>query len=144
MRRDGVAPRDAAARWASVWRSAWEARDPDPIVSLYAPDALVWIEAFREPARGPEGVRAYLERVFADERDVRAWFGQPVVGDGRIAVEWWAALQEDARPVTLAGVSVLRFDASGLVVEQRDSWNRAQGLREPGPGWGREDVPAPT
>jgi hypothetical protein len=144
MRRDGMALRGAAARWASVWRHGWEARDPDPIVELYAPGALVWIEAFREPARGPAGVRAYLEAVFADERDVRAWFGQPVVGDGRVAVEWWAVLEEAGRPMTLAGVSVLRFDGSGLVVEQRDSWNRADGRREPGPGWGREDVPAPT
>lgn len=139
-----MTPRDAAARWASVWRRAWEAGDPDPIVALYARDTVVSIEAFRAATRGPDGVRSYLEAVFADEREVRAWFGEPIVGDGRVAVEWWAALEEDGRPVTLAGVSVLRFDPDGLVSEQRDSWNRAEGRREPGPRWGREDVPAST
>lgn len=131
-----VTPRDAAARWASVWRSGWEAGEPDPIVALYAPAARVWIEAFRTPARGPDGVRAYLAPVFADERAVRAWFGEPIVGGDRVAVEWWAALEEGGRPITLAGVSVLRFDAEGLVIEQRDSWNRAEGRRQPGSRWG--------
>ncbi len=139
-----MTPRDAGARWALVWRGAWEARDPDPIVALYAPGALVWIEAFRSPARGPQGVRAYLEPVLAEEREVRAWFGDPVVDGDRVAVEWWAALEEAGRPVTLAGVSILRFDADGLVVEQRDSWNQADGRRSPDPGWGREDLPATT
>jgi hypothetical protein len=32
---------------------------------------------------------------------------------------------------------VLRFDAAGLVVEQRDTWNQADGRREPPEGWGR-------
>jgi hypothetical protein len=37
----------------------------------------------------------------------------------------------------LAGTSVLRFDADGLVVEQRDAWNQADRRREPQEGWGR-------
>ena len=41
----------------------------------------------------------------------------------RAAVEWWASWVEDGRPLTLAGVTVLRFDARGKVVDQRDYWN---------------------
>jgi hypothetical protein len=60
-----------------------------------------------------------------------------VVGDGRAAIEWWAAVTENGIEITLAGTSVLRFDADGLVVEQRDTWNQAEGRRQPPGGWGR-------
>lgn len=53
----------------------------------------------------------------------------------RAAVEWWASLVEEGREITLAGTSVLRFGPDGLVIEQRDTWNQADGRSEP-PGGG--------
>jgi hypothetical protein len=66
---------------------------------------------------------------------VGAWFGEPVVDGDRAAVQWWAALVENDSEVTLAGTSVLRFDGEGLVVDEWDAWNMADGRREPPPGW---------
>ena len=41
----------------------------------------------------------------------------------RAAVEWSAETKlKDGGTEKLAGVSLLRFDADGLVVEQRDFW----------------------
>jgi hypothetical protein len=59
------------------------------------------------------------------------------VGADRAAIEWWAALRENGVEITLAGTSVIRFDEHGLVIEQRDAWNQAEGRREPPEGWGR-------
>ena len=126
--------RDAARRWAETWRTAWEALDADPIVALYGPEVTFSTEAFREPYRGPAGVRAYVERVFAEERAPRVWTSQPIVDGDRAAVSWWAALSEEGRETTLAGTSVLRFDAAGLVAEQWDAWNLASGRRRPPAG----------
>ncbi|MCA1569213.1 MAG: nuclear transport factor 2 family protein [Chloroflexi bacterium] len=128
---------DAARRWAATWQRAWELKDLDAIVALYAPDVVASSEPFREVDHGLDGVRGYVSGAFADESDVRAWFGEPVVDGERAAVEWWAALREAGEEVTLAGTSVLRFDAHGLVVAQRDTWNMATGRREPPDGWGR-------
>ncbi|HYN64449.1 MAG TPA: nuclear transport factor 2 family protein [Candidatus Limnocylindrales bacterium] len=126
----------AARRWAEVWRSAWEAQDTDAIVALYHPDAVFSTQPFRAPYLGQAGVREYVSQAFADEDAVRAWVGRPVVDGDRATVEWWAALTENGAETTLAGTSVLRFDADGLVVEQRDTWNQADGRREPPDGWG--------
>ena len=123
--------RDAARRWAETWRTAWEALDLDPIVALYASDATFSTEPFREPYRGPEGVRAYVERVFGEEEAPRVRTSEPIVDGDRAAISWWASLQEDGAEVTLAGTSVLRFDAERLVVEQWDAWNAADGRRDP-------------
>jgi hypothetical protein len=51
-------------------------------------------------------------------------------------VQWWAALTENEREITLAGTSVLRFDERGLVVWQWDAWDEMTGRRDPPPGWG--------
>jgi hypothetical protein len=43
---------------------------------------------------------------------------------------------DEGKEVTLAGISVLRFGAGGLVAEQHDYWTLANGRRRPPPGWG--------
>jgi hypothetical protein len=128
--------RAAARRWARTWQSAWEAFDVEAIVALYADDALFSSQPFRTPYRGRDGVREYVSQAFTEEADVRAWFGEPVVEGQRAAVEWWAALRENGSDVTLAGTSALRFDDEGRVVEQRDTWNQADGRVDPPSGWG--------
>ena len=131
-----MTPADAARRWAATWQHAWEALDVDAIVALYHPDAVFSSQPFRPVRRGREGVRAYVSGAFAEEREVRAWFGTPIVDGERAAVEWWAALVDEGREVTLAGTSVLRIDADGLVLEQRDTWNVGDGRSESPEGWG--------
>lgn len=123
--------RDAARRWAETWRTAWERLDDEPIVALYSPDATFSTEPFRKPHRGPEGVREYVGRVFGEEAAPRVWTSAPIVDGDRAAISWWASLQEDGADVTLAGTSVLRFDADGLVVAQWDAWNATEGRRDP-------------
>ena len=126
---------EAAARWARTWASGWEALDPEPIVALYAPGAVLSTEPFRVPYRGRDGVRAYVSRAFASEEEPRVWFAEPVVEGNRAAVSWWASLREDGAETTLAGTSMLRFDEHGAVVEQWDAWNVLAGRRDP-PGSG--------
>ena len=118
---------EAAARWARIWHDAWQAQDTDAVVTLYAPSARFSTQAFREPHHGQEGVRQYVERAFSEERDPRVWVGEPIVTEDRAAIEWWAAVVENDAEITLAGVSVLRFDRG----RARD---RAMGLVESGRG----------
>jgi ketosteroid isomerase-like protein len=123
--------RPAAARWAHAWKHAWEALDPEPIVALYAPDATFSSEPFREAYRGQAGVRSYVERVFGEEGDVRVRLSAPIVDGDRASISWWASLREHGEDVTLAGTSVLRFDAAGLVAQQWDAWNVLPQRRDP-------------
>ena len=126
----------AARRWAEAWEQGWRDLELEPIAALYADDVAFRSAPFR-PAVDGEGARAYVEQAFAEESDVELCrFGEPrVTGDGA-TVEWWCVLQEEGRLATLAGVSVLRFGADGLVVEQRDYWHLADGRHEPPPDWG--------
>ena len=103
----------AARRWADVWSRAWPVHDVDAIAGLYADSASYRALAFREPDLGRTGARRYLEENFAIEANVECWFGPPLVSGERAAVEWWSSWIERDQELTLAGVTVLRFDGDG-------------------------------
>jgi hypothetical protein len=126
----------AAARlWSTTWERAWPVKDIEAITALYADQATYRAVAFREPDLGLSGVRGYLTRNFAAENDIACRFGEPVAAGDRAAIEWWASWVEDGQPVTLAGVTVLRFDPDGHVVDHRDYWNQSDTHRRPYAGW---------
>jgi ketosteroid isomerase-like protein len=125
----------AARRWKETWERAWPVRDVDAIAALYSEDAVYRALAFREPDRGLAGVRRYLEENFAAEEEIECWFGEPVVEGDRAAVEWWGSWVEEGRTLTLAGTTVLRFDDSGRVIDQRDYWNEVERRDPPYDGW---------
>jgi hypothetical protein len=123
-----VSAADAAGNWVDTWSRAWPEADIDAIAALYAPDAVFYSHPFRER----QAPREYLAWAFGDEDAVECRFGAPVVAGSRAAVDWWAVLEskKDGSLVTIAGTSLLRFDAAGLVVEQRDAWGEEKGRRE--------------
>lgn len=126
----------AARRWADTWARGWEARDTDAIMGLYHPSAVYSTQPFRTPNRGRDQGRGYVQQAFDEEAEVRAWCGTPIVDGDRAAVQWWATMLENGVEVTLAGISILRFDADGLVIDQWDAWNQADGRISPPEGWG--------
>ena len=109
--------REAAIRWADVWERGWPEHDSKAITALYAEDAFWRPHPFREPEPG------YLTRVFVEEESAQCEFGTPLVDGDRAAVPWRAQTKlVDGGAEDLVGVSLLRFDADGLVVEERDIW----------------------
>jgi predicted SnoaL-like aldol condensation-catalyzing enzyme len=107
----------------------------DAIAALYGDDTRYRALAFREPDRGPAGVRRYLSENFAVEEELECWFGEPIVAGDRAAVEWWATWTENGERLTLAGTTMLRFDGGGRVVDHRDYWNQVDRREAPYDGW---------
>ena len=115
---------DAARAWAEAWDRGWRAHDPDVIAARYSDACEFRSHPFREPLHGRDGARRYTEQAFAQERSAQPSFTDPIVAsDGRAAVEYRASITTtDGTQATLVGVTVLRFDDDGLVVEHRDYW----------------------
>lgn len=128
---------DAAKRWGETWQRAWAARDLEAVGALYHPAVIYASQPFRDPFRGIAELRAYLARTFGEEDEIESWFADPIVDGDHASIEWWATLIEDGVEISLVGTSTLRFDAAGLVVEQRDTWNQSDGRVQPFEGWGR-------
>jgi len=130
-----VDPETAARRWADTWCRAWPQRDAESIAALYAGAAVYRSPAFREPYTGLAGVRRYLGGNLPVEENIECWFGQPIVSGDRAAVEWWGSWTEGGQDLTYAGVTVLRFDDSGKVVEHRDYDSHIERREPPYAGW---------
>jgi hypothetical protein len=117
---------DAARRWVDVWSRAWPAADAEAIDVLYAREAVFYSHPFRDR----QGPKEYVEWAFADQKEAECRFGEPLVSGDRAAVDWWAVIvAPDDTVESLAGTSLLRFDADGLVIEQRDAWASEPGRR---------------
>jgi hypothetical protein len=107
--------REAAQRWAETWERGWREHDAAAISALYAEDAFWQQHPFRAPEPG------YLARVFAEEESAQCQFGTPIVDRDQAAVPWSAQTRlKDGGTENLAGVSMLRFRADGLVSEEHD------------------------
>ena len=66
---------------------------------------------------------ASLRRVFDEEESANCEFDVPLVDGDRAAVSWHGQTKlVDGGTEDLIGVSLLRFDADGLVTEQCDIW----------------------
>lgn len=127
---------EAAARhWAETWSTAWPQRDAAAIATLYADSAVYRSPAFRAPYLGLAGVRRYLDENFPVEENIECWFGKPIVSGDQAAIEWWGSWTEAGRELTFAGVTVLRFDADGRVVDHRDYDNHVEQRQSPYAGW---------
>ena len=124
----------AARAWVDGWTRAWPTGDAEPIARLYAEDARFHSHPFREH----QHPRSYLDWAFAAQKRADCRFGSPVVAGDRAAVDWWAVITaRDGTEETVAGTSLLRFGADGLVVGQRDAWATLEGRHEL-PHWASE------
>lgn len=123
----------AVGAWIEAWARGWPAKDVEVIASRYVDGPVYRSHPFREPVTA----RDYLSWAFGEQVDLRFWYGEPVTGQNRAVVEYWAVIRTtDGRDVTIAGTSVLRFDADGLVEEHRDYWAEKDGALEPPDGFG--------
>jgi hypothetical protein len=125
----------AARRWAETWQRAWPDKEFQPIAALYEEGASYRSSPFDQPEIG--GAVAYVERQFAVEEAVECQFAEPIAAADRAAIEWWASFVEAGQALTLAGTTVLRFNADGQVVDHVDYWMQSQGRAAPYPNWGQ-------
>jgi hypothetical protein len=132
---DRAVDAQAAARaWIDAWTRAWRALDEGLLEPIYTPDTVHRSHPFREPGNPID----YARWAFSEEEgEPEVWMGDPIVAGDRAAIEWWACVTENGKEVSLAGTSLLRFDADGHVVEQSDYWGEASGRTEPWAGWRR-------
>jgi ketosteroid isomerase-like protein len=122
--------------WLERYRIAWEEGDADAAAALFTEDAVYRSSPFREPQVGQDGIRAYWEQVTGSQSETRVRIGTPITQGNKTAVEWWTTMRDDGAEITLPGILFLRFAPDGRCEELRETWNVAEELREPHPGWG--------
>lgn len=111
----------ARDRWEEL-SAAYEQRDDDTIVKLYAPDAL-WLEPHNPPHESNLLIQAYLASWLQSREDVDVTTSRLLeAGDGSIAaVEWTISFTAVGRRWNnLARSTWLDVDQEGRIRYQRD------------------------
>ena len=139
------APRAAAAQEASPaavpaalspvleeWLAAFNAGDPDQLLALVADDGLWEEPAIGLAARGPDAIRAHLERLFTAAPDIRYEVTSSIVSGDRAVVEWivtgtyradFPGLPPAAdQPFSFRGASVFELE-DGKVQRYTEYWD---------------------
>jgi hypothetical protein len=122
--------------WLARYRRAWIERDAAAAGQLFTEDATYREQPFQPPFVGREAIRNYWANVTASQTGVELRYGKSISEGRRLAVEWWANLQTNDGPLTLAGEFLLLFAPTGECRELREYWVLTQGRVEPPPGWG--------
>lgn len=125
-----------ASDWAASYRAAWQVGDAEGEAATFSPYAIVRTSPFREPLHGRGAVLAHNRTAYATESQQDVRFGAPIADGGTAAVEWWCAMIDAGRAITVSGCSMLSFDETSLVSDVREIWNEGDGRREPHPDWG--------
>jgi len=113
--------------WLDSYRSAWEERDPEAVIGLFAEDATYQETPFSQPMRGREAIRQYWSRaVVACQEQIRFGYEVLAVAEVSAIAHWWASFVRVATgmQVSLDGVFLLTFDTAGRCRELREWWVR--------------------
>jgi steroid delta-isomerase-like uncharacterized protein len=114
------------------WLAAFNAGDPERLLALYTDDA-VWEEvAIGLEARGPDQIRAHLERLFTAAPDIRYEVTSGIVADDRAVLEWVVTGTYSAdfpglppatgQPFSFRGASVFAL-ADGKIRHYTEYWD---------------------
>jgi ketosteroid isomerase-like protein len=123
--------------WIERYRRAWESGDADGLVALFTPEASYRSSVFTEPSVGHDAIRAYWQRGAGAQREVRVRMGTPIVGEDRVAVEWWTTMDDpDQGEITLPGCLLLRFESDGRCSDLWEYWQTRAGRLPTPADWG--------
>ncbi len=122
--------------WLDAYRKAWIERNPGAAAGLFTEDATYAEQPYQDAFVGRRGIRDYWAGVTENQAAIEMRYGTPITVGERTVVEWWTTLTNDGVPITLAGIFILTFDASGLCRSLREYWHFAEGKKDPPSAWG--------
>ena len=119
----------ALESWLQRYGAAWETRDAAVAGALFTAKATYHEMPFDAPKQGRAAIEEYWRTVTADQRDIR--FESTVIAvKGNTGVAHWKAtfrVASTGATLTLDGVFVLEFDASGQCTALREWWHIKSG-----------------
>lgn len=116
------------SQWLERYREAWEGRDPQAAVRLFAPKATYQETPYDIPMQGEAEIYEYWSEVPNSQADIHfSWQVLAVTGLSGIA-HWQARFRRlpDGPQVHLDGVLVADFDQEGRCTAFREWWHRQE------------------
>ncbi len=104
------------------YKRAWEKRDPDAAVELYAPDAEHRDHPFRDPFMGDNGIRSMWNDICTNQEHVEFDAERIWVAGRTVLASWHAAYTDrsSSERVRLRGFATFELDDEGRIARVRE------------------------
>ena len=110
------------------YNDAWNAQDIETIDSLHHPAIVFDNHTAGERAEGSDAVRTHIERIFANNPDMRFTTRSLQAGDDFAVCEWTLNVTKDGRGLEWEGVDVFPLK-DGLIL-RKDVYSASHRPRE--------------
>ena len=110
------------------YNDAWNAQDIETIDSLHHPAIVFDNHTVGERAEGSDAVRTHIERIFANNPDMRFTTRSLQAGDDFAVCEWTLNVTKDGRGLEWDGVDVFPLK-DGLIL-RKDVYSASHRPRE--------------
>ncbi len=118
---DTLTPGDGQDLFARL-KHAWEKRDPDALLELYADDAEYRTDPFAQPLVGANAIRRHWNDVVAAHDHIEFDAERVWVSGSTVLGSWHVALTQrlTADRLRIRGFTTMELDDAGLIARMRD------------------------
>ena len=119
---------DSFKTWLDAYGRAWENRDPQAAVKIFAADATYRETPFDETMRGHKAISKYWAEDTRTQEDIKFSCEILTVSEGRGIAHWkvsFARIPSKAQ-VKLDGIFVAYFNAENLCTVFEEWWHREE------------------
>ncbi len=114
--------------WLSAYGAAWEQRNAQAAVDLFAEGAVYFVLPFTRPIRGRHELLKYWKHVTSSQEQIRFGFEILAAGPAEGVAHWWASFlrPSEQKRFELDGVCVLSLDSEGRCTQFRECWHKRE------------------
>jgi ketosteroid isomerase-like protein len=104
------------------FKHAWEERDPDAVLELYAEGAEYRVDPFAPPLEGHNAIREHWNDVVAEQDHIEFDAERVWVSGRTVLASWHVAItrRATAERVRVRGFSTLELDGDGRITRMRE------------------------
>jgi steroid delta-isomerase-like uncharacterized protein len=111
------------------YNDAWNSQDLETIHALHHPEIVFDNHTAGERAEGADAVREHIDRIFANNPDMRFTTRSLQAGDDFAVCEWTLNVTKDGRTLEWDGVDV--FPLRDGLIARKDVYSTSHRPREP-------------
>jgi SnoaL-like protein len=119
---------DMLRSWLDAYGRAWEARDPEAVIALFAEDGTYQETPFVEPMCGRPAIAAYWSRATGPHTNVHFEYEVLALDSNQGIARWCCSFVRVPVKASLKlyGIFVLQFDREGRCQSLREWWHRQE------------------
>lgn len=125
--------REALKSWLRAYRAAWEQRDAQGAVDLFAEDAVYLLLPFTPPIRGRPELLKYWKHVASSQEQVHFDFEILAVSPAEGIAHWKAGFlrRSERKRLELDGICVLSLNSEGRCTRFQEWWHKREMILRP-------------